>query len=317
MHLAQIHHEQKQMQEDLEVVLRAHEEQRLDEEVRRIREKPTLRMDTAPDSLPLRTSVTLPRPTDPSSPPLDTPSIDLTAESPAPDIKLDSEALRILVIGDRLFTDTLLAHRLRLLLPSPTSTPNVLSIHTTSLPQPRDVRPLRWIEDLLSRGKLRDQTDPWAKFAIHLGAHESPAKKPSYFVARWEAIKMDVRDSRMGWDPRQWTVRSVLIGFGKGMVWTVGGVWRVSSNSTRYIWTRSRQFYLDRRKANEVERAERARLENEAEAKILGIETGKRGETRRITARDLDSVEKIEHRELPKITAPPVPRETSTLTPTS
>lgn len=64
--------------------------------------------------------------------------------------------LRILVIGDRLFTDTLLAHRLSLLLPTANpSEPNIISIHTTSLPQPNDVRFLRWLEETLSRGKIK------------------------------------------------------------------------------------------------------------------------------------------------------------------
>ena len=73
------------------------------------------------------------------------------AEADAVESKAE-EPLRILVVGDRLFTDTLLAHRLSVTLPKPTdSLPSVLSIHTTTLPQSNDVRFLRWVEER-SRG---------------------------------------------------------------------------------------------------------------------------------------------------------------------
>ncbi|WWC58589.1 uncharacterized protein I303_101132 [Kwoniella dejecticola CBS 10117] len=77
------------------------------------------------------------------------------------------DQLKMLVIGDRLFTDTLLAHRLSLHLPRSKSTksesksssgmdtPSVLSIYTTSLPQPKDVRLLRWIEERLSKSRTQ------------------------------------------------------------------------------------------------------------------------------------------------------------------
>ncbi|EIW72653.1 hypothetical protein M231_06553 [Tremella mesenterica] len=77
------------------------------------------------------------------------------------------EELKILVIGDRLFTDTLLAWRLSLLLPPSTlsSLPNVISIHTVSLPEV-DQQLVRLLETILSLGKLKP-TPPginWEKF---------------------------------------------------------------------------------------------------------------------------------------------------------
>ncbi len=56
--------------------------------------------------------------------------------------------LRLLIIGDRLATDVLLARRLRLHLPATetSSPPRILSIITTQLFKPSDVRFLRWLE---------------------------------------------------------------------------------------------------------------------------------------------------------------------------
>ncbi|WWC66361.1 uncharacterized protein I206_100262 [Kwoniella pini CBS 10737] len=75
--------------------------------------------------------------------------------------KEEEEELKLIVIGDRLFTDILLSHRLSLYLnkskniKTKNSLPSVLSIYTTSLPKYNDVRLLRWIEEKLSKSKIK------------------------------------------------------------------------------------------------------------------------------------------------------------------
>lgn len=133
------------------------------------------------------------------------------------------EDLRILVIGDRLFTDTLLAHRLSRYLPSKDER-NVLSIHTTLLPQPNDVRFLRWIEEKLSRGRLREGQTDWGRYVRdpYGGVprlSEIEAVPRLTWKERWNDLKGDVRESRLHWDPRTWTAFDLTVGAGRGIVW--------------------------------------------------------------------------------------------------
>lgn len=91
------------------------------------------------------------------------PPVQVMPEAPAS--KTD-EPLRILVVGDRQFTDSLLAHRLSLHFPKPDlDSPRVISIHTTLLPNPSDVRALRWLENFLSSGIRRSQVD-WGRYIL-------------------------------------------------------------------------------------------------------------------------------------------------------
>ena len=148
------------------------------------------------------------------------------------------EDLRILVIGDRLFTDTLLAHRLRLLLPSASATaPSVLSIHTTSLPQPRDVRFLRWIEEKLSRGQTRRGVLDYSRFLrpptnVTL---DTLNMEPS-IRDRWMAFRTEISESRLGWSPRSWTASSLIIGIGRGSVWLIRNLGRGLVGTARLSW---------------------------------------------------------------------------------
>ena len=152
------------------------------------------------------------------------------------------EEPRIVVVGDRLFTDTLLAHRLSIHLnPSKRDTPNtdprVISIHMTSLPERRDVRILRWIEERLSGGKLKVGKTDWARYTIDLGSRDSTGKERHELGTRWPRID----DSRLTWDPRTWRTLALLLGFGRGMRGASRSVWRGVSGGMRWAWTRARR----------------------------------------------------------------------------
>lgn len=154
------------------------------------------------------------------------------AEAESTDSRAE-EPLRILVIGDRLFTDTLLAHRLSVTLPKPAnSLPSVLSIHTTTLPQPNDVRFLRWIEDKLSKGRLKEGPTDWGRYVRDPYADLSipplaqiEAQPKVTLRERWSDLKEDVARSRLQWDPRTWRVFDLTVGAGRGIRWTGRKFW--------------------------------------------------------------------------------------------
>jgi phosphatidylglycerophosphatase GEP4 len=165
------------------------------------------------------------------------------------------EDLRILVIGDRMMTDTLLANRLAKHLPpsapasapisnlstsasaatspSPslvsttTPLPSVLSIHTTLLHQPKDVRPLRWIEEKLSRGRVREDTTDWARYTTY----QPPPPLP--VMISWKERINPLRDTPAPtWHPSTWKPASLLVALGlglrslgRGIYWVGGRVW--------------------------------------------------------------------------------------------
>lgn len=143
------------------------------------------------------------------------------------------EPLRILVVGDRLFTDTLLAHRLSVMLPKPaTSLPSVLSIHTTTLPQPKDVRFLRWIEDKLSQRRLKEGKTDWGRYVRDPYADLSipplaqiEAQPKVTLKERWNDLKEDVARSRLQWDPRTWRAFDLAVGAGRGIRWMGRKFW--------------------------------------------------------------------------------------------
>lgn len=99
--------------------------------------------------------------------------------------RLEREPLRILVVGDRLATDVLLARRLARSLPVPpkSAIPAVLSVVTTTLFEARDVRPLRWLESRWLRlarqrpGSLArdDHREDWGRYVLDRALDAGPA----------------------------------------------------------------------------------------------------------------------------------------------
>lgn len=132
------------------------------------------------------------------------------------------EALRILVVGDRQFTDVLLARRLELYGAQATA------VLTTALPQPADVRPLRRLENYLAPGDT-EQARSLASF-VHIDAPPPPSLQPAGLArlnpavqaraawAEWTADTPEVRlDPRSGtWKPKPLFVASVR-GLGAGL----------------------------------------------------------------------------------------------------
>ncbi|WVQ71199.1 hypothetical protein IAR50_000724 [Cryptococcus sp. DSM 104548] len=164
------------------------------------------------------------------------------------------EDLRILVIGDRLFTDTLLADRLsRRLRPQrikdaiPNDLPSVLSIYTTSLPKPQDVRPLRWLEEKLSKGQTQgDFTRFILPEQVGTAALDvSDAIKPSRLAAlrwltpaRWKEIEVPP----MTWHPRTWKFVPLAAAFG-GLVGTVSRIlWTQGKRGANFARIRTRRY---------------------------------------------------------------------------
>jgi len=164
------------------------------------------------------------------------------------------EDLRILVIGDRMMTDTLLANRLATHLSSPTFStssslsspspdtsalpsiaasasttplPSVLSIHTTLLLQPKDVRPLRYIEEKLTRGRVREDTTDWGRYT----KYQPPPPAP--IVLSWKERINPLRDTPVPtWNPKTWKPASLVVALGlgmktlgRGLYWVGGRVW--------------------------------------------------------------------------------------------
>ncbi|OWT41006.1 hypothetical protein C362_01220 [Cryptococcus neoformans Bt1] len=171
---------------------------------------------------------------------------------------LTAEDLRILVIGDRLFTDTLLADRLSRHLrplsattPEVPSIPRVLSIYTTSLPQPRDVRLLRWLEEKFSQGKTKGD---YSKFTIEenvlSSAADAPTTVPSiravlqwFTPARWREIIVPP----LTWHPRSWKPLPLAVAFGK-MAGRAGVlIWRYTMQGSKLGWSKGKQWFAERK----------------------------------------------------------------------
>lgn len=110
-------------------------------------------------------------------------------ESVAP---VHDEPLNILVVGDRQFTDTLLAHRLSLHFPQVEAgaIPRALSIHTTMLPKPADVRALRWLENFLAPGIKRSSVD-WGRYLLaqEIGAERAQTEVAAPSLSRFAKVR--------------------------------------------------------------------------------------------------------------------------------
>jgi phosphatidylglycerophosphatase GEP4 len=192
----------------------------------------------------------------------------------------EQEPLRILVIGDRMMTDTLLSNRLAKLLPAPSTTPtsaqpttitpspipipSVISIHTTLLPQPKDVRLLRWLEEKLSKSQLRPGPIDWARYTIPTAAEISAAAAAALPPLTWKERINPFRDTPpLTWHPRSWRPAPLAVGLGSGL-------WFVSS-----VLGRGAYRLLSRAWEGEVEVAKALAERAGAEAKDVKQQVGK------------------------------------------
>ena len=187
------------------------------------------------------------------------------------------DSLRVLVVGDRLFTDTLLADRLSRLLPN-TKSRSVLSIHTTALPEP-DVPMLRWIEDRVTGGRLKANSaewqqyvrDPYAQFAVPpLNIVEAEAKPT--LADKWKDLQGDIAESRLQWDPSTWTLFDMTVGAGRALDWTGRTLWHGAKVSSQWVWAKARQTW----QRILLERAKRAEGSKSKETVAPSILEGRR-----------------------------------------
>ncbi|ORY28995.1 mitochondrial PGP phosphatase-domain-containing protein [Naematelia encephala] len=151
------------------------------------------------------------------------------------------EDLRIIVIGDRLFTDMILAHRLSLYLPRPNNARDqrVISIQTTQLPDPSEARLLRWIENKLSRRRIKLGQVDWGRYVFDPQA-DSKAEIRSPGVRRWWDIKGRI-DSvpRLDWRDRDtWTPAPIVLALGRRVGLIGRGIVRGTVGATRWAWAR-------------------------------------------------------------------------------
>jgi len=172
--------------------------------------EPTLeaKMVAAQMKRPGTGGVTTPVPPPPRAPE----STPAPAAEPAP-TATEPEPLRILVVGDRLFTDTLQARELdKYLATSPF--PATLSIQNTDIPQPHDVRLLRALENWLSGNKLAHDGKAggvdWTRYAI---VPPPPEPEPRWIDVQLDRInpvkRLDDGGPPITWDPRSWRPRPV------------------------------------------------------------------------------------------------------------
>lgn len=171
---------------------------------------------------------------------------------------LTAEDLRLLVIGDRLFTDTLLADRLSrhlpplsAAIPDVPSIPRVLSIYTTSLPQPRDVRLLRWLEEKISQGKTKGD---YSKFITEENVLSSAADVSTTVPSIWKVLQWftparwrEVNVPYLTWNPRSWKPLPLAVAFGKitGRVGML--IWRYTRQGGQLGWSKGKQWFAERK----------------------------------------------------------------------
>jgi phosphatidylglycerophosphatase GEP4 len=192
---------------------------------------------------------------------------------PATTAPVPPEPLRIVVVGDRLFTDTLQARELDRHLPA-SPVPATLSIQTTDLPQPNDVRFLRWLEDWLSGYKLahggRTGGVAWDTYLIPL-----PPVPP---VPRWMDLQraklapynpitridaaLDDGGPPITWDPRTWrpkpVARAVLRSAAEAAAYLSRLTWEGAKIAAVALWTKARAWSSHKYAQIKAERARRA-----------------------------------------------------------
>lgn len=228
---------------------------------------------------------------------------EITGNAPVPGTArgaaADKSALRVLVVGDRLFTDVLLARRLE------KYGVRALAVQTTALPMPNDVRLLRRFEEWLSGRAMSPQAPMWARYVIEDAPKPAPTAVPRGLErlnplvqaqAAWErwtagtpAVQLDPRSGT--WKPKPIFVAAMRAA-GRGL--------RVLSHYARlggkWSWVRIRagvRAGLARGKAKveemRVARVEaRARAKAQAQAEVMegvekvakeaerGVDTGRR-----------------------------------------
>ena len=191
----------------------------------------------------------------------------------------DNEDLRILVVGDRLFTDTLLAWRLRLLLGSPPADelPRVLSIQNVSLPRP-DQRILRTLENVLSLGKLRDSgTYDWTRYALP-GDDLTLTERLFPRLPAWRGIKLPFFSRRLGARSDGFIGAPFLVrikrnsarglrAIARGTESVLRAVWNGLASGTMYVWAQGRRRL-------EVYRAQRAVRQSASGSASVQLEKG-------------------------------------------
>lgn len=158
---------------------------------------------------------------------------------------------RIAVVGDRLFTDTLLANRLRALLPSQGTRDNIISIQTTLLPQPKDVRLLRRLESILTRDRLRQGSTDWGRYAIADKAPLTLAEEKEGW-RRYIPFRQAYLDSpELQWDPRSWRPVTLAVAAGRGTAWVArkAQVWAVKG--ARWGWASGQRWLAQRKIGSE------------------------------------------------------------------
>ncbi|CAK9781312.1 hypothetical protein CC85DRAFT_312576 [Cutaneotrichosporon oleaginosum] len=186
----------------------------------------------------------------------------------------EDEALRVLVVGDRQFTDVLLARRLELY------GAHASAILTTALPQPADVRPLRKLEHYLAPGDT-EQARSLASF-VRIDPPPPPSTHPAGLArlnplaqaraawADWTADTPAVQlDPRSGtWKPKPLFVAGVrTLGAGLRLIGAFarrGGAW---------AWVHIRResqkgWAATKAKVGEMRAEHRARREAAREAKL-------------------------------------------------
>lgn len=187
----------------------------------------------------------------------------------------EAEPLRVLVVGDRKFTDVLLARRLALY-------PDVvaLSIQTTDLPQPKDVKLLRKLEDRLAGPKEDPAGAPWEAYVrVDPPPPPPPTLKerlsPSYILA-------EPGPPVIWYDPRTWRWRPILAatlnGLGRGISWlSVEGAKGAKAAS---VWSVAKiKEANEHRKIRAAERAkEQAAKEHEEQVQQIDEKKGEQDE---------------------------------------
>jgi hypothetical protein len=188
--------------------------------------------------------------------------------------------LRILVIGDRKFTDTLQARELDTYLGA-SPFPSTLSIQTTNLPQPADVRILRRLEnwlagpDLAHGGSAGGVT--WSQYSIP--PPPPPPPPPTWLEQKKESARaaiarlnpvtaLDDGGPPITRDPRSWRPRpvaaAVLSALGTAISATVRVARRGVAAGAKSAYAAVKVWGAQRVAAAKAERARRAQEKEQA-----------------------------------------------------
>lgn len=197
----------------------------------------------------------------------------------------EPEPLRILVVGDRKFTDVLLARRLALY----PAVDRVLAVQTTSLPQQNDVRSLRRFEDWLAGPQLAPPTEtdaPAANWEAFVRPEEvvvdttprgwaalNPIVRVRYAWSQWTATTPGVT-----WHPRTWQPKPLFVAFVNASMRGahIAGIYLAKAG--HWTWVRLRILTARAVKWVKEERVRRAAQakQREEEAKLVAAREAER-----------------------------------------